>query len=152
MPPGPKRSKTLLLVAIVLVAVIGLFALVTSVQNAAQRRAAHDLQNPAPATPLALAAARASYNDHCASCHGSNGDGKGDKAAGLWSKPTDFRKALAMRRRTDGDLYWVTTKGNWPMPAFEDKLSDLERWQLVDYVRTFASDRSASGAPPPPAR
>ena len=24
------------------------------------------------------------------------------------------------------------------MPAFEDKLSDQERWQLVDYIRTFA--------------
>ena len=24
------------------------------------------------------------------------------------------------------------------MPAFEDKLTEQERWQLVDYIRTFA--------------
>jgi mono/diheme cytochrome c family protein len=148
MPPRSKRSKTPLLVALAFLVVIGLVALISSLRNAAQRRAAHGLANPSMATPEVLAAAKKSYNEHCASCHGSSGDGKGDKAAGLWSRPTDFRRALGMKARTDGDLYWVTTKGNWPMPAFEDKLSDLERWQLVDYIRTFA----APEGPPMPAR
>jgi hypothetical protein len=49
-----------------------------------------------------------------------------------------------MRRRTDGELYWQITRGRLPMPAFEDKLSDLERWQLVDYIRTFADISPAS--------
>jgi mono/diheme cytochrome c family protein len=25
------------------------------------------------------------------------------------------------------------------MPAFDDKLTDHQRWQLVDYIRTFAA-------------
>jgi mono/diheme cytochrome c family protein len=147
MPSRTKRSKTPLLVALALIVVVGLIALISSLRNGAQRRAAHDLPNPVVARPDVLEAARISYNDHCASCHGANGDGKGDKAAGLWSKPSDFRNGRAMRSRTDGDLYWITTKGNWPMPAFENKLSDLERWQLVTYIRIFAGPE---GPPPVP--
>jgi mono/diheme cytochrome c family protein len=135
-------------VALGIIVVGALAAFVYFARNAAERRAAHNLQNPAPATADVLAAAKKNFETHCASCHGVSGDGKGDKAAGLWSTPTDFRDAR-MNRPTDGDLYYVTTKGNWPMPAFEKKLSDLERWQLVDYIRTFAA-ASAPSAPPAP--
>jgi mono/diheme cytochrome c family protein len=31
------------------------------------------------------------------------------------------------------------------MPAFDKKLTEEERWQLVDYIRTFS--QSASAAP-----
>ena len=44
----------------------------------------------------------------------------------------------------DGQLFEEITKGDLPMPAFEDKLSDEERWQLVDYIRTFASGTAAT--------
>lgn len=133
-----RRSKTPLFVALSILIAAGLFAFVSSIRTAVERRAAHNMVNPVPVTPQVLATAKDSYDSHCASCHGSTGDGKGDKAEGLWSKPTDFRDAAHMARATDGDLYWVTTKGNWPMPAFERRLSEEERWQLVDYIRTFA--------------
>jgi len=47
-----------------------------------------------------------------------------------------------MRKLTDGELFFQVTKGRLPMPAFADKLSDVERWQVVDYIRTF------TGTPP----
>jgi mono/diheme cytochrome c family protein len=117
-------------------AAIALTAFASFVRSSLERRAAHNLENPVASTPDVLRGAKSTYDSHCASCHGSKGDGKGDKAQGLWSAPTNFRDARLLRR-TDGDLYWVTTKGNWPMPAFESQLSSLERWQLVDYIRTF---------------
>jgi mono/diheme cytochrome c family protein len=46
-----------------------------------------------------------------------------------------------MGRLTDGELYWQTTYGRRPMPAFRDKLSEPERWEVVDYIRTFAQKR-----------
>jgi mono/diheme cytochrome c family protein len=137
-PARRRRSKTPLLTALGILVAAGVFALASSIRTGMERRAAHSMANPVPATPQVLAAAKENYDSHCASCHGSAGDGKGDKANGLWSKPTDFRDATHMARATDGDLYWVTTKGNWPMPAFDKRLSDEERWELVDYVRTFA--------------
>jgi Cytochrome C oxidase, cbb3-type, subunit III len=51
--------------------------------------------------------------------------------------PADFRDARAMAAISDGELYWQITKGARPMPSFES-LPEETRWQLVDYVRTFA--------------
>jgi mono/diheme cytochrome c family protein len=147
LPPPPHRrtrSKTPRLIALAILATIAIASFVSFIRGSAQRAAAHTMTNPVPATPDGLLTAKSNYGSHCASCHGSAGDGKGDKAQGLWTAPTDFRSAAQMSHRTDGDLYWTTTKGNWPMPAFEKQLTDLERWQLVDYIRTFAE----AGAPP----
>jgi mono/diheme cytochrome c family protein len=139
----PKRSKRPLLFALGLLGAIASYALVSSVRNHIAQQAAHNTPNPIAPTPENLAAAKQNYNSHCASCHGATGDGKGDKAQGLWSAPTDFHNTTQMSRRTDGDFFWITTKGNWPMPAFENKLTDFERWQLAAYIRTFSAENSA---------
>jgi mono/diheme cytochrome c family protein len=101
--------------------------------------AARRLKNPVAASESALEAGRASYSEHCKSCHGENGNGKGERAAELSVMPTDFTDAREMNRLTDGELFWKITRGRRPMPAFEDKLNETQRWQLVDYIRTFAS-------------
>ncbi len=102
---------------------------------------ARKLQNPVPSTAEALAAGKESYRQHCQSCHGANGDGKGDKAPELSVAPGDFTDAREMHHFADGELYWQITYGRRPMPAFASKLSEEKRWQLVDYIRTFASQR-----------
>ncbi|HTZ74246.1 MAG TPA: cytochrome c [Candidatus Aquilonibacter sp.] len=144
IPPRRKRSKTPLFIALAILGLIVVFALIRLTINSFERRAAHRMVNPVPATPAELDAGKNLYQTHCASCHGSDGDGQGDRAGELWSKPTDFRKAAKMRRSTDGDLFWITTKGSWPMPAFEKKLTPLERWQAIDYIRTFAQPSTSS--------
>jgi len=100
---------------------------------------ARKLKNPVPATDSALTAGMRVYEDHCLRCHGEEGDGNGEKASELSVAPTNFTDASAMNRATDGELYWEITKGRSPMPAFETKLSDMERWEAVDYIRTFAA-------------
>ncbi len=103
---------------------------------------ARKLKNPVPATPEALAAGKQIYTEHCRRCHGDDGDGKGEKAAELSVAPGDFTNVGEMSRRTDGELFWQITRGRLPMPSFEDKLSDEQRWELVDYIRTFAPKTS----------
>jgi mono/diheme cytochrome c family protein len=148
-PRSPrKRSKTPRYLGLGILLIVALVAFISFLRDRIAQRAAHNTPNPISATPEVLAAARTHYDSHCASCHGSAGDGKGDKADGLWSKPTDFRDAAQMNRRTDGDLYWVITRGSWPMPAFGSQLTDSECWALVDYIRTFEAQNSGS----PPAR
>ena len=51
----------------------------------------------------------------------------------------------AVAAQTDGELFWKISEGHRPMPAFKKKLSEQERWQLVDYIRTFS--QSANTAP-----
>jgi mono/diheme cytochrome c family protein len=101
--------------------------------------AAKRLKNPVPPTAEAIATGTRAYGEHCRNCHGEKGDGRGEKAAELSVAPGDFTDAPGRARRTDGELFWQITRGRLPMPSFEDKLSDQERWQLVDYIRTFAN-------------
>jgi mono/diheme cytochrome c family protein len=113
-------------------------ALISAARDASIRSAARKLQNPAPATPVVLAAAKDNYQRHCADCHGADGDGQGSKAHSLWKTPTDFQHSQETRQQSDGELYWSITKGSWPMPAFDQELDDTARWQLVDFIRTLA--------------
>jgi mono/diheme cytochrome c family protein len=39
---------------------------------------------------------------------------------------------------TDGEIFWKITTGRRPMPGFQNQLSDVQRWQLVNLLRTFA--------------
>ena len=134
-----KNQRNLLapiLVTFLIVAIAGGIVLYSFTSFGARARA-RKLQNPVPPTPEGIAAATIIYENRCANCHGLNGDGKGPKAEELSVAPADFRNARAMAAVTDGELYWQITKGARPMPSFES-LSEQERWQLVDYVRTFA--------------
>jgi mono/diheme cytochrome c family protein len=106
---------------------------------------ARKLKNPVPSSSEAIAAGRQLYTKHCEKCHGINGDGKGPKAADLSVAPGDFTDAQKMRTLMDGELFWQITYGRLPMPAFADKMSEQARWQLVDYIRTFA--QKAQGSP-----
>jgi len=102
------------------------------------RARAKKLKNPVPSTPVAIAAGRLNYESRCANCHGETGDGKGPKAAELAVAPADFR-GREVAATTDGELFWQITKGARPMPSFES-LSEEERWQLVDYIRSFGQN------------
>jgi mono/diheme cytochrome c family protein len=112
---------------------------------------ARRLKNPVPSSAEAIAAGRKLYTKHCEKCHGIDGNGKGPKAEDLSVAPGDFTDVQKMRTLMDGELYWQITYGRLPMPAFADKMSDEARWQLVDYIRTFAqkAQRSPSTTPAP---
>ena len=141
--PPSKNQRNLLppvLVTFLIVAIAGGIVLYSFTGFGARARARR-LQNPVPATPEAIAAGMRIYENRCANCHGVNGDGKGPKAEELSVAPADFHNARAMAAVTDGELYWQITKGARPMPSFES-LKEEERWQLVDYVRTFAQRSS----------
>ena len=138
---GPSKSGLRKLGIVALFSILGISVLliVYLARNWSVMAKARKLQNPVPATPEALAAGKESYREHCQSCHGENGDGKGDKAPELSVTPGDFTDAREMHHYADGELYWQITYGRRPMPAFASKLSEEKRWQLVDYIRTFAS-------------
>jgi mono/diheme cytochrome c family protein len=137
--PEPKKGNCATLVIVLLLffaAAIGLMVYAVMQWDAQAR--ARNLKNPVPATPAAIAAGRQIYQQHCQSCHGANGDGKGEKAPELSTAPGDFTDAQKMSGLKDGELFWEITKGRHPMPAFGKKLTEQERWEAVDYIRMFA--------------
>ncbi len=97
---------------------------------------AKKLKNPVAADDASLAAGKALYMKQCKSCHGNSGRGDGPKAANLDVSCKDFTKE-DFKSQTDGEMYWKSTEGRDPMPSFKTKLSDDDRWHIVNYIKTF---------------
>ena len=92
--------------------------------------------SPIKADEGVLATGKEIWNQHCKSCHGKDGRGDGTKAENSDISCGDFT-AERFQKTSDGELYWKTTEGRKPMPSFKLKLSDIERWSVVLYTRTF---------------
>jgi mono/diheme cytochrome c family protein len=99
--------------------------------------AAAKVKNPIAPTPDNLSAARAIYMDKCANCHGEKGAGDGPEADMYTPAPSKFNDAHMMSEMTDGEIFWKMTEGRKPMPSFKKQLTDEQRWQLVNFVRTL---------------
>ncbi|MBX3054800.1 MAG: cytochrome c [Caldilineaceae bacterium] len=99
---------------------------------------AGEMQNPVPVSDVSLAAGQATYTQYCATCHGPQGAGDGPAAAGLDPKPADFH-AAHVQALPDGALFHVITHGRdgTAMVAWENILSEEQRWELVNFLRTF---------------
>jgi mono/diheme cytochrome c family protein len=105
-------------------------------------------KNPVKATPEGLAAAKKLFGYHCAMCHGKDGDGKGDLATDMKLKLKDWRDANSLANMTDGELFYVVTNGRGKMVGGEgDRTSEEARWNLVNYVRSFAKKDAAAEKP-----
>jgi mono/diheme cytochrome c family protein len=96
---------------------------------------AKELKDPVSVTPQGLKSAANLYQQNCVICHGKTGASNGPAAKSLPQKPANFTDEKMMRTTTDGELFWKITTGRAPMPSWEDKLSEAQRWQLVNYLR-----------------
>lgn len=81
----------------------------------------------------ALNTGREIYNANCISCHGEDG-----RSMILGS--ADFSDQRLMANRSPSDLYQVVTQGKGSMPAWQARLSQAERWQVIDYINAFSYD------------
>ena len=107
--------------------------------------AAKDLKNPLTLSQVNPTAARQIYDARCVNCHGDTGKGDGSEAMMYDPPPADLTDAAKMSKVTDGEIYYQITEGRKPMPAFKNRLTEGERWQLVVLVRSFAGN---PGTPP----
>lgn len=95
------------------------------------------LKNPVKDDPNATLAGKKTYATFCAACHGDKGKGDGVAATGL-AKPPANHTSAQVQKVSDGGLFWMITNGNNPMPAYQSSLTELQRWQLVNFIRTLA--------------
>jgi len=142
--PPKKPNRWALFLLLVAIFGAGAVAIVFSVSGWIVSSPGKKLQNPVPPTEQAVDDGMFNYMKHCQSCHGQDGDGNGQRAENLSIKPADFTNASLMSEHTDGELYWQITHGRPPMPGFESKLTDQERWELVDYIRSLAKKTGAT--------
>ncbi len=85
----------------------------------------------------------------CASCHGTEGDGRGPKGRELsqklwgWARqqgPGIFTDINLMAQRKPTELFQSIVDGRGAMPAYRGKLSEAEIWAVVSYIWTFVYD------------
>jgi cytochrome c oxidase cbb3-type subunit I/II len=98
------------------------------------------------------------YKRRCEGCHGEKGDGKGPAAKFfVRAKPRDFTSGTYKFRTTpsgsvplDSDLYRTVTEGvrGTAMPPWFT-LPEEERWDLVQYIKTFSKDFEEFPPEPP---
>ncbi len=117
--------------------------------------AANAPSNPMPeATEGFVENGREIYFGRCSFCHGLLGDGEGPAAKYLDPRPRDFtlgtfkfRTTQSGELPTNKDLFRTVSRGllGTAMQAFDDDLiknglSELERWQVISYIKTFAPE------------
>jgi len=95
------------------------------------------LRNPLKPTAGSVAAGKAIYLSHCASCH----EGDGPAADKLRPPPANLRWVVQRPMASDGYLMWTITEGGGDlgtaMPAFGEALSETERWKVILFLRTL---------------
>ena len=102
-----------------------------------------------PYNALSIAHGLQLYGDHCAVCHGAEGYGDGPAAAGLRPRPADLT-AQHTADHTAGDIFWWLTHGmqGRAMPGFQNRLSEEERWDLINVVRILSASEQARALGP----
>ena len=88
-----------------------------------------------------LAAGHNIYNQNCAVCHGSDGSGEVLGSA-------DFTNLREMDGLAPRDLYLTVTQGRGSMPSWQARLTQDERWAVIDFLRTFTYDPTLPGEQP----
>ncbi|MBM3804730.1 MAG: cytochrome c [Acidimicrobiia bacterium] len=78
------------------------------------------------------------FKKHCQACHGATGMGDGPAGKRMNPKPYNFRDKEKMAGHTDEQLLKAITKGEGPMPPFERKLRENERWMVLHYIRSLS--------------
>ena len=102
--------------------------------------------NPVKPTPEGLAEARRIYRYDCQMCHGAEGDGKGDLASDMKLSLHDWHDPASLASKTDGELFYVITKGKGKMPCEGERQKAELRWKLVNLVRALAKKESSAPA------
>src|SRR5215510_6997040 len=92
-----------------------------------------------------VAAGGETYIRNCVYCHGDNLDGQGHFAKGFNPPPANFQDPGTIAMLQEAYLFWRIAKGgpglpkestpwNSVMPAWEDRLTEDQIWQVIMYL------------------
>lgn len=113
---------------------VALTVVATTQDNWAAPARASAKKNPIPADAASIGRGKAVYTAECFTCHGPSGKGDGPQAAQLEKNPGNLTK---LQGQSPGALFWKVSEGKKPMPTFSTKLSEQQRWDVVNYIQTL---------------
>jgi mono/diheme cytochrome c family protein len=133
---------------LVMVALIGAGFTVSAVRQMIPVTASTHVANPVAPEDDSLRRGATLYRAYCLACHGAQGSGvetadpahRHGSAADLTDWPS--------RSQRDGDLYHAISYGvpGTAMPAYDEALTEQERWDLVNYLRSLQGVRAGGSA------
>lgn len=97
---------------------------------------ASTIENPYEGNQIAAQKGEQTFQKLCWTCHGKTGKGDGPAGASLNPKPKNFTLS-SVQNQSDGALFWKITNGRGMMVPYKHALNEEQRWQLVNYIRTF---------------
>ena len=95
--------------------------------------------NPVKSSPEGLAEARKVFGYDCEMCHGAKGDGKGEVVESMKLTMHDWHEPATLANMTDGEIFYIITKGKGKMMAEGERVPEKLRWNLVNLVRAMAA-------------
>jgi mono/diheme cytochrome c family protein len=107
-------------------------------------------QNPLPANdPAMVDLGRVMYDRHCFVCHGTTGRGDGPIVRpGVFPFATNLVEDPTALGRSDAYMYAVIRAGRGLMPSYGARIAEMERWAIVNYVRTLQAGGGAAAPAP----
>ena len=100
-------------------------------------------KSPLSASPEVIAEGKAIFEGKgiCFTCHGLEGNGKGDAGAALDPGPRNFTDPVFHDCKTVGEMFWVVKNGSpgtGMIPAvITGILTEEEAWKAILYEQTF---------------
>ncbi|MBA3571989.1 MAG: c-type cytochrome [Pyrinomonadaceae bacterium] len=101
-------------------------------------------KNPVEATEESIAQGKELFmtrKGNCIFCHGETGTGNKENLARLRRVPADLSDHKRMPKLSDGEIFWKITKGIPGIMPSREKLTEEERWHLVNFVRSLAKEK-----------
>lgn len=95
-----------------------------------------NIENPIKDDKSSIEKGKKIFNNLCWSCHGKDGKGTGPASSSLKPKPADFTSDI-IQKQVDGELFYKISEGRGNMAAYKNSLTTTQRWQLVNFIRTF---------------
>lgn len=97
---------------------------------------ADKVNNPFTGNATSTIEGKKLYSQICIVCHGEKGKGDGIAGIALSPRPANF-SSQKVQIQSDGAIFWKITEGRPPMAGYKSILTEAQRWQLVNYLRTF---------------
>ena len=97
------------------------------------------MENPIEMSEASARQGRRLFERFCVSCHGIDGKGQTDMAAGLPVALPDITNDEWKYGSTDGEIFTLV-RGGTPngMDAYRDRIDKQRTWHLINYIRTLA--------------
>lgn len=101
---------------------------------------ADTIKNKLPVNSVTIAKGEELFNMYCFSCHGDTGYGDGPAGGSMGIRPANFHAQKVIKQK-DGAIFWKLTNGKGNMPPFKEILTEVQRWQMVTYLRELGKQQ-----------